>query len=58
MKDLVKQALKKLGIETTVTEVGPAINFHLTYNEVLYPIDIDLVLYVQQRNGLRVQLLI
>ncbi len=49
MKDLVKQALKKLGIETTVTEVGPAINFHLTYDEVLYPIDIDLVLYVQQK---------
>ncbi len=49
MKDLVTQALKKLGIETTVTEVGPSINFDLTYEEVPYPIDIDLVLYIQQK---------
>ncbi len=50
MKDLVTQALKKLGIKSTVIEMGPAINFQLSFDEVSYPIDIDLVLSVRQRD--------
>ncbi|CAB4002185.1 Hypothetical predicted protein [Paramuricea clavata] len=51
MKNLVVKALDKLGITTTVTEVGPVINFDIPSEEKSFPtIDIDLVLYIQQEN--------
>ncbi len=50
MLKLVKDAMVKLGLEPEAMEVGPAINFELSYEEVPYPIDIDLVLYVQQQD--------
>ena len=51
MKKLVVKALDKEGIKSTVTEVGPAINFFLPSKEATFPeVDIDLVLYIQQVN--------
>ena len=51
MKQRVVAALEELGIKTTVTEVGPAINFFLPSKEKTFSkVDIDLVLYVQQVN--------